>query len=112
MPRGPVAGLLLQCRILLGLVSGLLPGGGFGSRALLGLLGRGSPLPGGGFDGRALLGLLGRGSTLPSGGFDGRAPLGLLGRGSLLPGGGFGGALLRLLARAGQNRELYAARRC
>ena len=106
--------------MLLSLVRGLLPGGGFGGRALLsllghrgqlpcggfgcallGLLGRGSPLPGGVFGGRALLRLLGNGSALPGNGFGGRPLLVLLGRGSLFP----GGALLRLLASGGFSRR-------
>jgi hypothetical protein len=67
-------GVMLLCgrscsRVLLRLLSGLLPGGGFGGRALLRLLGSGSLLPGGGFGGRALLRLLasssfGRGTLL------------------------------------------------
>jgi hypothetical protein len=97
--------VLLSCgssrgRVLLRLLSSLLPGGGFGGGALLRLLGRGGLLPGGGFGGRALLRLLGRGGLLPGGGFGGGALLRLLGSGNLLPGGGFGGrALLRCMVR-------------
>ena len=85
--------LLLPCgnscsRALLRLLSGLLPGGGFGGGALLGLLG-GGLLSGGGFGGGALLGLLGSG-LLSGGG----ALLGLLG--GLLASSSFGRrALLR-----------------
>jgi hypothetical protein len=99
--------VLLSCgssrgRVLLRLLSSLLPGSGFGAGALLRLLRRSGLLPGGGFGGCALLRLLGRGGLLPGGGFGGGALLRLLGRGGLLPGGGFGGdALLRLLGRGG-----------
>ena len=54
---------------------GLLAGGGFGGRTLLGLLGGDGLLAGGGFGGRALLGLLGRGGLLSGGGFGRRALL-------------------------------------
>jgi len=97
--------VLLSCgssrgRVLLRLLSSLLPGSGFGGGALLRLLGRSGLLPGGGFGGGALLRLLGHGGLLPGAGFSGGALLRLLGRGSLLPGGGFGGrALLPCMVR-------------
>src|SRR5215831_17709108 len=100
--------VLLSCGpVLLSLLSGLLlPRGGFGGGALLGLLGSGSPLPGGSFGRRTLLRLLGSGSLLPGGSFGGGALSGLLGSGSLLSDRSFSGsALLRLLASGSFGRR-------